>query len=168
MTEIDKAVGEVGLRLVGPGVDEVVFSGKPNCTTYKAADALASAYAGDSSYMPCKIAFLYATDSSELSDVTSVDRSSKWDDVKTEKFVLTDFSYAPSMTTTDDTVYDHNRVVFHGRTQGVPDHAIVYRACLLGRNGNNGYNLLAVVDLDSSREKPDGFELSIDWAIKFN
>ncbi len=176
MTEFEPPKGDVDARLEGPDGSSVPLGGRSNLATYAAADALAAAYAGDPSGMPCRIAFLYGSDEDAVLDGPS--RGLRWSDVLDEYpdggtpkgSVVTAFSYAPTLQATNDR-YGMNKVVFHGRTQGLPDNCVLYRACLLGRGRDSEYNLLAIVDLASSgsyRRKPEGFELAVDWAVKFN
>lgn len=172
MTEIGKAVGAVVSWFEdGKGHRVGVESGN-NTTTYSSADALASAYAGHSEYMPSRIAFLYGSSSSPSKPVPTGVRSVAWDDVKSDYDIASQaFSYAPSLEP-DGSNYRCNKVVFHGRTQGLEAGKYIYGACLLGKGmGSDEYNLLAIIDLASDgeyRQAPDGYEFALDWSVKFN
>lgn len=162
------AEGSVNCRLVGKTGESVEFCSKHNMTTYAAADAVAAAYAGDSAYIPKKIAFIFGDSPSVTSGYT---RETTWGDVKNDNsYVITGFSYAPTLSSDDD-VYKFNKITFHGRTEDIPDNKYVYKACLLGKGtGGADYSLLAVVDLGvdgTYKPKPQDFEMSIDWAVKF-
>lgn len=175
MTDIKRPKGHVVCWIDGAGGSREVVADTHNTTTYSSADALAAAYAGHPEYMPNKIAFVYGAN-------PEVTQATKWSDIVEDAgddgFKVTDFSYAPSLKSSDDSPYSHNIVVFHGRTQGVPANAALYKACLLGppiSGSGEDYNLLAVVDLGTSsggtvsyREKLADYEFSIDWAVTFN
>lgn len=142
---------------------------KDNMTMYAAADAMAAAYAGDSSLVPKHVAFLYGDDDTPADSF--IDKSTKWADIANSfEHSVTGFSYAPTLTSTGDE-YARNAVVFHCRTENIPDNKKVYKACLLGKSVyGSEYSLLAVVDLGTDgayKSKPEDFELSIDWTVKF-
>ena len=173
----EKAEGHVVGRFVGPDGRSTPVCDTHNATMYASADVVARAYAGDMSGIPSKIAFLYGSTSSPATAVPSA-RNTSWADVASSfSYVETPFSYAPTVTVSDadaDTGYSSNRVVFHGRTQGIDDagDVYVYAACLVGADSGGSPRLLAVVDLGTGtpktyRKKPDDFELSIDWAVTF-
>lgn len=128
-----------------------------NTTCAKAANALAAAYAGETSLVPRKVAFVYGD---SAADAPTLNRETTWESLAEFDKSIVGFSYRPTV--------DENKVIFHARTQGVPDNKLLYAACLLGASTvGNEYEVLAVVDL-GSKEKPADFELSLDWTVKFN
>lgn len=175
MTEVGKAVGAVVSWFEdGTGHRTGIESGN-NTTTYSSADALASAYAGHTEYMPSMIAFLTGVSESPPIPVPTGVRSVTWDYVSSKyEAAVQPFSYAPSLEKDppDTNNYRCNKVVFHGRTQGLEAEKYIYGACLLGKGmGSDKYNLLAIIDLSSKgkyRQAPVGYEFALDWAVKFN
>ena len=173
----NNAEGFVTAKWVGSKGDTIEIEGRHNTTTYSSADAVALAYAGDSSMVPDRIVFLHGTDT--LCRLGSPTRATTWEDIERAcvesdgslSYDETMFSFAPTVDSSSDKFYEFNRVTFHGRTQNIPDGNRIYMACLTGnkRNGD-GKVLLAIVDLANEgvyRQKPHDFELSIDWAVKF-
>lgn len=151
-------VGTVKGRFVSSSGGETGAFVENNTACVKASDAIAAAYAGDTSLVPRKVAFLYSTQQKEL----SINQETTWLDVVNSGYSMNivNFSYRPTV--------DSNLVTFHAMTQGDLSGNI-YAACLLGdtRSGRDDeYEVLAIVDL-GGRKKPDDFELSIDWTVKF-
>ena len=177
MTEIRKAEGIVDVWLSASDGRVEHIDTVHNTATYGTADAAARAYAGDLSMIPQSIVFLYDNDpdSTSMETLLGNGRSLVWEDV-IEEFGEnhTDpeipFSYAPSIESSDTDKYSGNKVVLHGVTQDVDENSVnsvyIHGACLVGKSGQD-YRLLAIVDL-GSKMKPADFELSIDWAVKFN
>lgn len=170
MTDFRAAEGHVKCEFVGrDGTTVPVYDGH-NLTTFAASDAVALAYAGDSSGIPKCVAFLYGTKASF--GIGTVNRSTKYSEIESGKSTgdyeisVTPFGYAATMASTDAETYDHNKVVFHCRTQNIPDNNRVYALCLLGKKADS-YVLLAYVDLQSYKMKPADYELSLDWAVSF-
>ena len=179
-SKILSAEGCVSAALVGADGTAVSFVDSKNTTTYAAADVVAMAYAGDSAYIPRYIAFIYGPQGSSL-DGIDAGRATSWSSVEQAcrtnnlGISVTPFSYKPTVDASDagsdDRVYNSNRVTFHGRTQNIAANNCVFKACLLGKGYDDSqYCLLALVDLGKNgtyKEKPEDFELAVDWAVTF-
>lgn len=128
-----------------------------NFTCAASANALAAAYAGDTSLVPKAVVFIY---SSSDTDRPTVNKETTWESIEEFPHVETPFSYRASV--------DTNKVTFHARTQGIPADKFIHAACLVGKSQTgNEYEVLAVVDLGGKKKQED-FELSLDWTITFN
>lgn len=131
-----------------------------NTACVAAAKAIAAAYAGDLSLVPCGVVFLYGNEGEEAG--ITADSALTWQDVKNSGVEMTDvlpFSYRASV--------DGNKVTFHARTKNIASGKVVNFACLVGRSqSGDGYEVLAIVDL-GGKKKPEDFEMSIDWTVKF-
>lgn len=174
-TDLDNttASGHVVARMTSPDGRSIDVVDRSNTTTYSTADAVASAYAGDLSFIPRKVAFLYGSSGSSQTGI-NISKGTTWQDVIDEfgssGIAITEFSYPATISSSDDN-HDGNVATFHCRTSGIPDECSVYAACLLGFDRRGNYVLLAIVDLGTDgtyKSKPADFELSIDWAVKFN
>lgn len=133
---------------------------KNNTACAAAANAIAAAYAGDVSLVPCGVVFLYGAEG--VVEGLTLDSELTWQaviDSGVEKTDVLAFSYRASV--------DGTKVTFHARTQGIDAGKSVKAACLVGHSKDGtGYEVLAVVDL-GDKKKPADFEMSIDWTVKF-
>lgn len=133
---------------------------RDNTACVAAASAIAAAYAGDISLVPCGVVFLYGDDG--VVDGLTLDGELTWQaviDSGVEKTDVLAFSYRATV--------DGTKVTFHARTQGIASGKSIKAACLVGHSKDGlGYEVLAVVDL-GGKKKPADFEMSIDWTVKF-
>lgn len=163
--------------------ERMPFEMRHNMLSYDAANAMASAFGGDPSYVPSKIGFIYGSD--EQPDIGAYTRSMSWSSVaglENEKIgvQVVDFSYTPTLSTVnvdesnEAEGYEKNAVTFHAvsNSTGFGSGKFAYQAVLIGGTEENDYKVISRVSLDDNgngayKAKPDGFEIALDWTITF-
>ena len=170
-----------------PTGERMPFEMRHNMLSYDAANAMASAFGGDPSYIPSKIGFIYGI--GKQPDLEVYTRSMSWSSVaglENEKVgvQVVDFSYTPTLSTVDvyETTesggskkaegYERNAVTFHAvsNSTGFGSGKYAYQAVLIGGTSENDYKVISRVSLDDNgayKAKPEGFEIALDWTITF-
>ena len=199
-----EARGIVVPRLVGTGggTREIVMRPRHNQLAYGAADAMARSFAAVSAAQPRYIGFVYGSSSDPVGLVEPSDRNQSWRSLSDNlmavggNVAISEFSYAPSMSSSDQSIYEANEVTYHAVTssgdQGTyafPTSGSTYagelgssswlwHALLLAdaaqppcaAAANAPYTIIARVSLNDGSgyiQKPAGFELSVDWKVVF-
>ena len=174
-------------NVVTSWTDGYVFkpiSSTHNEIMYATADCLAQMYAGQPRKIPAKIGFMFTSEST-VPTVPSA-KSTTWADLvsmceTTSDIQVVDFSFSPSLTSKNaegTENYVSNVAVFHGHSDssipGIVNNADmrdpgikIFGAALLSEDKTP----LSIVSLTYGStpylERPDGFELALDWYITF-
>ena len=186
--------------------DEVEFSDRHNTLSFMAAEAVASAFGGDPSYIPAKVGIIYG-DKPSMPTESVIGRSQSWDDLKDElgsssgdasvDVQVVNFSYAPTLGPEPDSSssgdsgdggdYSNilpggsNAITFHAvsnsqdagamfNTEAFSSGSYIYQCLLLGYHDGK-YYIIARASLkegDRYLQKPDGFEVALDWTVVFH
>ena len=185
------AVGRLSCRLVNRFTGESVpFAETKNMMSYAAADAIAAAYAGDTSLCPTHMGFVYgASGDMDLSppatrDMAFPTASSLGNNANIQVVRL---SGTPELVASDTSsaLYKKNSVVFRACTrssgdsgsdlypvrQDIPlsgDGMHMYYALLLGKGAGTGkYSVLAASRFPAVKEKPENYDLAVEWTVSF-
>lgn len=191
MTTIDTvhARGSVQPSFINVKTGETLqWKDRHNTLSFAAAKAMASAFGGDSTVIPNRIGVIYGGDG--CAPRKTISREQTWDMLKEELIAcnadiqIQPFSYSPSLVLPKETG-DSVAIVFHSHTDSTKpgklgisnisaEKTFIFQAVLLnsvGPEGSETYNVLARVNLDNDdkySQKPDNFEVAIDWAVKFS
>lgn len=174
-------------NVVTSWTDGYVFkpiSSTHNEIMYATADCLAQMYAGQPRKIPAKIGFMFTSEST-VPTVPSA-KSTTWADLvsmceTTADIQVVDFSFSPSLTSQNaegTENYISNVAVFHGHSDVSVPGAV--NELDFGENGTKVFGAallsedktpLSIVALSAGStpylERPDGFELALDWYITF-
>jgi hypothetical protein len=167
-----------------------------NQLSYSCADAIARVMAGDSSWRPTHIGFIYGTEADPAALASATSRDQTWADIGTNlaeidgNIQVSELSRPPFTRADSGPVegasYQGNSVVFSAATQsgvggvyGFPNESpyagvfsaghYLYHAVLLC-SPSDTFVPLARVSLASASgfgTKPPAFELVLDWAVSF-
>ena len=189
------ARGIVGGRWFNPKTGETIpFEPRHNQLTYRAADAMALAFAGNTDRVPKYVGFLYGSSTNPTGIHSTTDLA---DEVRSigGNILVSQFSLPPTISVDDDASNDRERyagnaVTFHAHTRsgsaGVyafptdgsayagefGDGMTLYHGILLGDDpaGAEKYVPIARVSLavnNAYRQKPRDYELALDWRVTF-
>lgn len=189
--------GRVRGKWVSADGHEIPLFDRPNQLSYGCCTALASLMAGSTAYLPAFMGFIYGNEADSVPGalVPHTNRDVTWATLAAElgtPGVIGNIQIAPLTMTpslaTSAAAYDKNGVIFtaHTRAAGDGEYAFpcaapyadtlkagcwLYHALLLARPSPGLYVPLARVTLGDGpstfHQKPDGFELALDWQISF-
>lgn len=175
-------------NVVTSWTDGYVFkpiSSTHNEIMYATADCLAQMYAGQPRKIPAKIGFMFTAEST-VPTVPSA-KSTTWANLvsmceTTADIQVVDFSFSPSLTSKNaegTENYVSNVAVFHGHSDvSLPGQVSgldirstgtkIFGAVLLSED-KTPLSIVALSDGSTPYlERPDGFELALDWYITFS
>lgn len=172
----------------------VGFGWRCNQLSYMSAEAMAAAFGGDPSYIPSKVGFIFGTEGA-VTFGGGIGRDQSWSKLKGEVSGISNadvqvvvFSCSPTVGgdgSDDESLYSvvsgkpANAVTFHavsnsqdkgtvGENNYFQTNNFIYQAVLL----SSDLHVISRVSLkdtvkDKYLQKPDGFEIALDWTIVF-
>lgn len=173
----------------------LAFGERHNTLSYDASKAMAMAFGGDASLIPNRIGIVFGGENSGI-DQGAIERTQDWNtflnalETNTCDVQIRPFCYSPTFSEVTDKEEDKDvtkqAVTFHSHSDSVTDGArgtsasnlgkTIYQAVLLNENtekcstSGTKYTIIARVSLKSGgtyRTKPEGFEIALDWTVKF-
>jgi len=167
------------------------FGERHNTLSYFSAEAMAAAFGGDSSHVPAEVGFVFYPGDSLPADTRAamdadIGRDQDWDkfiqdlkDVNADVLIV-GFSYPPSLGSDMEYADVRNTITFHAVTNSQDGGSVnpnnkfaagnyICQAVLLSRDSDKR-NIIARVSLKDGEnylQKPDGFEVALDWTVIF-
>ena len=177
--------GRVVARFV-KGDMKIVACDTHNVIMNATADSLAQLYAGQARIYPSRRGFIYGSSANtgwtqNLSPALTYDGLISELSDHSANLQIVNFSFSPSLSSSDTSKYKTNVVSFHGHTDPDAEVAIsdgvemedtskIFGAVIL--DANTKPTLLNRVVLADSQDnplvRPEGFELTLDWSINFS